>query len=71
MDLWELSYQDDDFDEDNDTSDESEDEDDDGSKVTARMESPLFTPKKGFRFFIEEEQKVLEEIKEKEKKIST
>lgn len=60
--LWELPYHEDDFTEDNDTSDEDEDEED---LSPASLAGSLVNPKKGFKFFIEQEKKVLAALEKK------
>lgn len=79
--LWEMTYKEEDYDEDNDTEeegdDESEEEEDDVTEVlktgldTKRAASgrlaEIINPKKGFKFFIEQEQKYLENMEKKQK----
>lgn len=75
LDIWELPYQDDDFDEDNDTSEEEDEVDEDlpktiqnknsSSSSLNRISDDLEDPKKGFKYFIDQEIRVLEKLKEK------
>lgn len=77
--LWEMTYKEEDWDEDNDTEEEDEDEEENepehvqkvlqatlDSKVDGRL-TKLINPKKGFKFFIEQEQKMLDMIEKKQK----
>ena len=79
-----MTYKEEDYEEDNDTSEEEESEDDESSdrlfdgldelklqqlgKLQHERVSELINPKKGFKFFIEQEQKFLEKIEERQKK---
>jgi hypothetical protein len=76
QDIWEMSYQDDEFEEDNDTSEEEDEVDDEDLPSTAqnknssssslnRISDDLENPKKGFKYFIDQEIRVLEKLKEK------
>lgn len=70
-DLWEVSYREEDCDEDNDTSEEEEDEDFDAEYETKtkseKFGADLLNPKKGFKFFIEQEQKFLQGLEKRNK----
>lgn len=81
--IWEVSQKEEDFEEDNDTEEEDEDEeghfdesimkqnsDNLGRKIGAnQMAEDLINPKKGFKFFIEQEQMLLERLEKKKKYI--
>ena len=78
--IWKMTYKEEDYEEDNDTSEEEEDEEADGEGLFDGLDelklkgihsihdakiSELINPKKGFKFFIEQEQKFLEKIEAK------
>ena len=79
-----MTYKEEDYEEDNDTSEEEESDEEEGKdrlfdgldelklkqlgKLQHERISELINPKKGFKFFIEQEQKLLEKIEEKQKK---
>ena len=72
--LWKMTFKYDDFDEDNDTSEEEESEEEvegvelikdiEATKESGRL-TQLINPRKGFKFFIEQEEKLLESIAKK------
>jgi len=82
--LWKMTFKEEDYEEDNDTSEEEESDEEENKdrlfdgidelklKQLGRLQneriSELINPKKGFKFFIEQEQKFLEKIEEKQKK---
>jgi hypothetical protein len=77
--FWEMTFKEEDWDEDNDTEEDEEDEEEDSEqhfeKILAASLNPakhlegrlaqLINPKKGFKFFIEQEQKMLETLEKK------
>jgi len=77
--LWEMTYKEEDYDEDNDTEeDEEEDGEEEEEDVRERVKkdledrtggriAELINPRKGFKFFIEQEQKMLTTIENKQR----
>lgn len=83
--VWEMTYKEEDWDEDNDTEEEEDEEEEecqpehvhkvlqdtlDTSKMDGRL-SKLINPRKGFKFFIEQEQKMLDLMEKKQKQHRT
>lgn len=67
--IWELDYKEEDYDEDNDTSEEEEEDEvlEIGEESKGKVTKDLLNPRKGFRFFIQEEQKLLAHLDKKRK----
>ena len=61
--LWQMTYKEDDYDEDNDTEEEEESEEEEDDTILSKLEtkksegrlSEIINPRKGFKFFIEQE----------------
>jgi hypothetical protein len=74
--LWEMTWKDDDVSEDNDTEEEDSEEEDalEGEEYLKHLNqkkqegriNELINPKKGFKFFIEQEQKLLDSLERKQ-----
>ena len=80
--IWDVTYKAEDYDEDNDTSEEEDEEPYDEDIATSQETSvqknktaaekiaeELLNPNKGFKFFIEKEQKFLEKLEKRKQKI--
>lgn len=75
--LWDMTWKEDDVSEDNDTEEEESEEEDylEGDEYLKRINqkksegkiNELINPKKGFKFFIEQEQKLLDTLDRKQK----
>ncbi len=81
--LWKMTYKEEDYDEDNDSEEEEESDEEESKdrlfdgldelklqqlgKIQHERISELINPKKGFKFFIEQEQKFLEKLEQKQK----
>lgn len=71
--LWKMTFKFDDYDEDNDTEEEKSSDEEEGVELIKDMAATkesgrltqLLNPRKGFKFFIEQEEKLLESIADK------